>query len=410
MLYDQALLVRAYLHGHLVTGEPRWRRVVEETVGYVLRDLRQDGGGFSSAEDADSEGEEGRFYVWGLDEIQAICGGDTPAVAGWFGVTASGNFEGANILHAVTRDAPRPAEVERALPKLFAARAQRVRPGLDDKVLLEWNALFLRALAEAAAALGRDDWMDAARTNASFLLDELRRRDGRFLRSWQAGEARHLAYAQDHAALLEALCTLAEVDDVVWLDAARGVAEQLIQRFVDDEAGGFFTTGDDAPDLVVRPKDLFDGATPSANSLAADGLLRLATLTGDRRYGDAAGGVLSLLAEPLRRQPSAFPSLLEAVERVVLPSLEVAVVGTPGDEDYERLRHEVLGHLLPGSVTAFAPPDVGADRTPLLADRALVDGAPAAYVCEGYVCRRPVTTEGELSGELDAALARAGAA
>jgi len=410
MLYDQALLVRAYLHGHLVTGEPRWRRVVEETVGYVLRDLRQDGGGFSSAEDADSEGEEGRFYVWGLDEIQAICGGDTPAVAGWFGVTASGNFEGANILHAVTRDAPRPAEVERALPKLFAARAQRVRPGLDDKVLLEWNALFLRALAEAAAALGRDDWMDAARTNASFLLDELRRPDGRFLRSWQAGEARHLAYAQDHAALLEALCTLAEVDDVVWLDAARGVAEQLIQRFVDDEAGGFFTTGDDAPDLVVRPKDLFDGATPSANSLAADGLLRLATLTGDRRYGDAAGGVLSLLAEPLRRQPSAFPSLLEAVERVVLPSLEVAVVGTPGDEDYERLRHEVLGHLLPGSVTAFAPPDVGADRTPLLADRALVDGAPAAYVCEGYVCRRPVTTEGELSGELDAALARAGAA
>ncbi|MGZ8763339.1 MAG: thioredoxin domain-containing protein, partial [Acidimicrobiia bacterium] len=237
MLYDQALLLRVYLHAYLVTGgdeQPgfaRYRRVVEEIVGYVLRDLCHDGGGFYSAEDADSEGVEGKFYAWSLAELTEVCGDDAAAVVDWFGVTPAGNFRDphtgftGNVLQAVDRTADRPEGVTRALSRLFERRAGRMRPGLDDKVLLGWNALFLRALAEAAAALGRDDWMDAARTNARFLLANLRRDDGRLLRSWQAdGGARHLAYAEDYAALLNALCELAEVDDVAWVADARAVA------------------------------------------------------------------------------------------------------------------------------------------------------------------------------------------
>ncbi|HEX4777322.1 MAG TPA: thioredoxin domain-containing protein, partial [Acidimicrobiia bacterium] len=260
MLYDQALLTRAYLHAFLVTGRPRYRRVVEETIEYVMRDLRHADGGFFSAEDADSEGAEGRFYVWSLDEIERVCGADASEVVRYYGVTARGNFEGENIVHVVDPGEDRPAAVSRARDALFQVRERRVRPGLDDKVLLGWNALFLRSLTEAASALERDDWLDAARTNATFLLRELRRDDGRFLRSWQAtaeirdgwgatGRARHLAYAEDYAALLGALVTLAERDEIGWLEPAFEVAHALLGLFLDHDAGGFFTTGGDAEAL-----------------------------------------------------------------------------------------------------------------------------------------------------------------
>jgi len=410
MLYDQALLTSAYLHAHLVTGEPRYRRVVEETIGYVLRDLRHEHGGFFSAEDADSEGVEGKFYLWSLDEIARVCGEDASEVVRYFGATEGGNFEDphtgyrGNILHVVDRSEDPPETVRRALPKLFTAREQRVRPGLDDKVLLAWNALFLRSLAEAAAALERADWMDAARRNARFLLTELRRDDGRLLRSWQAGRANHLAYAEDYAALLEALVTLAEVDDVAWLADARGVADELQRLFHDDEGGGFFTTGTDAESLIVRPKEYQDNATPAENSLASNGLLRLAALTGVGRYEVPAEEVLRLLGAVLAEHASAFAYLLGALERLVTPPLEVAVIGDT-DDGADALRREVHGRLLPAAVTVGAAPGVGADITPLLTDRALVDGKPTAYVCEHFACRRPVTSPEELRSELDAALA-----
>jgi uncharacterized protein YyaL (SSP411 family) len=410
MLYDQALLTSAYLHAHLVTGEPRYRRVVEETIGYVLRDLRHEHGGFFSAEDADSEGVEGKFYLWSLDEIARVCGEDASEVVRYFGATEGGNFEDphtgyrGNILHVVDRSEDPPETVRRALPKLFTAREQRVRPGLDDKVLLAWNALFLRSLAEAAAALERADWMDAARRNARFLLTELRRDDGRLLRSWQAGRANHLAYAEDYAALLEALVTLAEVDDVAWLADARGVADELQRLFHDDEGGGFFTTGTDAESLIVRPKEYQDNATPAENSLASNGLLRLAALTGVGRYEVPAEEVLRLLGAVLAEHASAFAYLLGALERLVTPPLEVAVIGDT-DDGADELRREVHGRLLPAAVTVGAAPGVGADITPLLTDRALVDGKPTAYVCEHFACRRPVTSPEELRSELDAALA-----
>src|SRR5215470_17679115 len=292
MLYDQALLLRAYVHGWMITGEPRYQRVAEEIVTYVLRDLRHPDGGFFSAEDADSEGVEGKFYCWSIDELRAVCGDDADAVVAYFGATEGGNFEDphtgfrGNILHVVHRDEPRPDAVVRALPRLLAARAERVRPGLDDKVLLAWNAWFLDALAEAAFVFERDDWRDAARVNARFLLASMRRDDGRLLRSWQDGRANLLAYAEDHAALLEALLTMAEIDDIAWLDDARAVATELVRLFADDERGGFFTTGSDAEALIVRPKSLEDNATPSENSLAAHALLRLAAITGDDALRD----------------------------------------------------------------------------------------------------------------------------
>jgi uncharacterized protein YyaL (SSP411 family) len=409
MLYDQALLTSAYLHAHLVTGEPRYRRVVEETIGYVLRDLRHEQGGFFSAEDADSEGVEGKFYLWSLEEIEGICGEDAPEVVRYFGVTEGGNFEDphtgyrGNILHVVDRTEDPPKAVQRAVPKLFAAREQRVRPGLDDKVLLAWNALFLRSLAEAAAAFERDDWMDAARRNARFLLTDLRRGDGRLLRSWQDGRANHLAYAEDYAALLEALVTLAEVDDVSWLEDARWVADELLRLFHDDEGGGFFTTGVDAESLIVRPKEYQDNASPAENSLASTGLLRLAALTGVGRYEVPAEEVLRLLGSVLAEHASAFAYLLGALERLVTPPLEVAVIGDGDGADV--LRREVYRRLLPAAVTVSAAPGAGADVTPLLADRALVDGKPTAYVCEHFACRQPVTTPEDLRAQLDAALA-----
>ena len=407
MLYDQALLVRAYLHGWLVTGIDRYRRVVEETITYVLRDLRHADGGFFSAEDADSEGVEGRFYVWSLEELEALSGDELPELVRHFGVTARGNFEDphtgfrGNILHAVGPTDDIPDAVARVLPKLFAAREQRVRPGLDDKVLLGWNALFLRSLTEAADALGRDDWMDAARTNAQFLLRELRRDDGRLLRSWQDGRANLLAYAEDYAALLEALLTLAELDDVRWLAEARAVADGLVALFADEERGGFYTTGADAEALIVRPKDAQDNATPSENSLAADGLLRLAALTGDADAAARAERWVATLAPVVGEYPTAFAFLLEAVGRLVRPPLEVAVVGEADDPAREALVDVLRRRLLPSSVRVTAAPGTGAELTPLLAERAERDGRATAYVCQRFACQLPVTDADALRDQLD---------
>ncbi len=418
MLYDNALLTRAYLHGYLVTGEERYRRVVEETIAYVLRDLRHPGGGFFSAEDADSEGTEGKFYLWSREEIEEVCGDDAGEVLRYYGVTAGGNFVDphtqyrGNILHVVDRAEARSPALERARLRLFERRATRVRPGLDDKILLSWNALFLAALAEAAAALDRDDWFDAARANARFLLEDLRRDDGRLLRSWQAdaddrphtGRARHLAYAEDYAALLEALLTLAEVDDVTWLDDARAVADDLLARFA-DPAGGFFTTGDDAEQLIVRQKDLFDDATPSANSLAANGLLRLATLTGDRRYEEAAVLSLRAVGPVAATHPTSFAYLLTALERFLFAPIEIAIVGDRDAAATNALRRVVFGRLVPASVTLTAPAGADGARSPLLEGRVERDGAATAYVCERFACRRPVTAPADLDAEIDAALA-----
>jgi uncharacterized protein len=391
MLYDQALLARVYLHAWLQLGEERWRQVLDETITYVLRDLRQPEGGISSAEDADSEGEEGRFYVWRIEDIEAVLGPElAPAAIEWYGVTKAGNFEGSNILHRPVRgDLIRPPEIEQARQKLFDAREQRVRPGLDDKVLTEWNALMLDSLAQAAAATQRREWLDAAIENGEFLISRLRRADGRWLRSWQRdGGARHLAYAADYAALVQAFVSLAEATGQSrWIAEAVTTADAMLDLFWDPEEGGVFTTGIDGEELVTRPKDLLDNATPSANSLAALGLLRLAALTGDRRYQHHAEQILVLVGSLATTHPLAFPELLSAVDLHRSGATEIAVVGDRPD-----LVAAVTARYLPNAVLAWGEPY----ESPLWESR----NVGFAYVCRDYACLAPVDTVEALVAQL----------
>ena len=394
MLYDQALLSRVYLHAWQVTGLRRYRQVLDETIGYVLRDLRHPDGGLYSAEDADSEGVEGLFYVWTPDQVTAALGGDTDLadeVMAFFGVSPAGNFEGRTILNRLARagDLDRPPRIDDARARLLAARSERVRPGLDDKVLTEWNGLMLAVLAEAAAAAGRDDWRDAAVTTGEFLVRELRRDDGRWLRSWQAdGGARHLAYAADHAALVDAFTRLYEATgEARWIAEARSTADAMVELFWDGERGGLFTTGADAERLVTRNKDLMDNATPSANSLAAVGLLRLAALTGEDAYRDRAEDILRLAGPLATRHPTAFGHLLAAVDIERSGLDEVVVAGDRPD-----LVAEVQRRYLPNAVLAWG------ERFPSPLWEGREDGR--AYVCRNYACRLPAADAATLGAQL----------
>ncbi|HEX6786497.1 MAG TPA: AGE family epimerase/isomerase, partial [Acidimicrobiales bacterium] len=308
----------------------------------------------------------------------------------WYGVTAAGNFEGRTILTRPVRgDLERPPEIERARALLFAARADRVRPGLDDKVLTEWNALMLAALAEAGAALGRPDWLDAARANADLLLTRLRRPDGRWQRSWQAdGGARHDALAGDHAALVEAFVALAQATgEARWIDEARAVADTMLDHFWDVDNGGLFTTADDAEALIVRQKDLLDNATPAANSMAATGLLRLAALTGEQRYRHQSEQILQLVGGVVGGAPTAFGRLLAAVDMLRAGVTEIAVVGDRPD-----LLAEVRSRYLPNAVLTWGEPY----DSPLWQDRR----AGFAYVCRDYACQVPADSAEVLAGQL----------
>ncbi|MEA2902221.1 MAG: uncharacterized protein QOH36_2108 [Actinomycetota bacterium] len=396
MLYDQALLVRAYLHAWQVTGEDRFLQVLAETIDYVRRDLRHPDGGFYSSEDADSEGHEGTFYVWTVEELRTLLGDDVDAAIEWWGVSRPGNFEGKNILHRPVRgDLRRPEAIERARRILFDAREQRVRPGLDDKVLAEWNGLFLSALAEAAAATGRKDWLADARTNAEFLLHKLQRsEDGRWLRSWQGGRpGRHLALAADYAALVDGFTRLAEATgEAQWVAWARDTADRMIRLFWDDEAGGLFTTGADAEQLITRSKDLVDNAVPSANGTAAIALLRLAALTGADEYGERGEAILRLLAPLAEQHPSALTRTVAAMDLASQPITEIAIVGDRPD-----LVQAVHRRYLPNAVLAWGDPY----PSPLFEARtAGPDDGGLAYVCENYACQAPVATVEELLAQL----------
>jgi uncharacterized protein YyaL (SSP411 family) len=393
MLYDQALLIPVYLHAWQVTGEARFRQVVDETGAYVLRDLRQAEGGFSSAEDADSPGpdghnEEGRFSTWTVEEIRAA-GAD--GAIDWFGVTPGGNFEGRSILFRPVRgDLIRPPDVEAARQRLFTEREQRPRPLLDDKVLTEWNALTIAALAEAGAATENPSWLDAAEMAGEFLLRELRGGDGRWRRSWQrdAGGARHDALAADYAALVHAFLALAAATGHArWMSEARVTANALLDYFWDPVNGGLFTTAEDGETLVARQKDLLDSATPSANSLAALALLRLAALTGDSRYANHADQIMRLVGGLLANASSAFGHLLAAVDLRRAGATEIVVTGERPD-----LVGVVHRRYLPTAVLAWGEPF----------DSPLWDGRPAgrAFVCRNYACEAPTDTPSVLAKQL----------
>jgi uncharacterized protein len=395
MLYDNALLARAYLHGWQVGGDAILRRTAEETLDWVLREMTGPEGGFYSALDADSEGVEGKFYVWTVDELHDVLKADADVALAWFGATKRGNFESANILESRGPE-PEPAVRDRIRAALLAAREQRVRPGLDDKRLTAWNALMISALAEAGAVLERPDYVDAARDAARFVLEELRDGNGRLLRTYNAGEAKLNAYLEDHAFLLEALLTLYESTfEPRWFHAARELADTLVERFADSEHGGFFQTSSDHEQLVARRKEVDDAPIPSGQSSAAFGLLRLAALTGDARYEEHGASVLRLFADLLRRSPLAFGHLLQALDFQLAPTREVALVGP----DTTELERAVRAAFRPHVVLAGGDGDDAAG-VPLLEGRTTLDGRAAAYVCERFTCRRPVSEPAELQALL----------
>jgi uncharacterized protein YyaL (SSP411 family) len=396
MLYDQAGLLRVYLHGWQVTGNPDYLAVVEGIVGYVTRDLTAPEGGVFSAEDADSEGVEGKFYLWTPEQVAEATGTDSgagsvaDAVTAWYAIDREGNFEGATILRRpVGAPLGGPQPVEDGRSRLLAARSLRIRPGLDDKVLTEWNAMYASALAEAAGATGTSAWATAAVAVGEFLCAHLVDADGRWLRSWQrGGGARHLAYAADHAWLIDCFTRLGELTgEAVWLERATGAADALIGRFADDAGGGFFTTAADAEQLIVRTKDIFDGATPSANAVAALALVRLGALTGNPTYTAHARRVVDLIGELLVRHPTAFAHTVLTADLLARGSTEVVITGERLD-----LLAEVRRHWLPDAVVAWGEPT----DSPLWADRE----ADRAYVCHGYACRKPSDDTAALAGQL----------
>ena len=391
MLYDNALLARVYLDAYRVTGRSLYRRVVEETLDFAARELSDSNGGFYATLDADSEGVEGKFYVWRRAEFDEIAGNDADLLARYFDVTEDGNFEGENIIHiAHAPEIFAPSEnvtveelgtlAARTLPALFERRKTRIRPARDEKILTDWNGLMLRATANAAAYLGRRDYRTLAEANAEFLLDTMW--DGnQLLHSYKDGRARFNGYVDDYANFADGLTALYELTfDPRWLEAAIQIVERMISEFWDQENGGFFFTGNSHESLVARTKEYFDNATPSGNSVAADVLSRLGTLLDRADYRDKAERICTGVADYLMRYPTGFGRLLSAADYLIGPSQEIAVVGSA-----EPFLDAIRGQYLPRTVIAAGEPDsIG-----VLSGRTAIDQQPTAYLCENYVCKQP---------------------
>ena len=423
MLYDNALLARLYLHAFQTTGKLLYRRITEETLDYVLREMTDSGGGFYSAQDADSEGEEGKFFVWTPEEIMDVLGEEDGRVfSGYFGVTPNGNFEGKNILN-VPRDPeafaaeheldqePLDSIVARGRTKLLDVREQRVHPLLDDKVLASWNGLMLRSFAEAGAVLGRADYLEAAVKNAEFLTTVMYPQ-GRLLRTYRNGEAKLLGYLEDYSCVADGLIALYEATlDLRWLENAVAMADSMIELFWDEATGGFYDTGSDHEALVIRPRDVFDNAQPCGGSVASDILLKLAVFTGNDDYAAKAAVPLRSLHEHMARSPGGTGHWLSALDFYISAVKEVAVVGPSENAATSELLDTVRRQFLPNKVLMGYDPSslestgragLNLGGYPLLEGRGMVNGQPTAYVCQNYVCQLPVTEPGPLLAQLKA--------
>jgi hypothetical protein len=403
MLYDNAQLLRTLLHAWQITGRPLYRRVTEETIDYVLREMTAPDGGFYSTQDADSEGEEGKFFVWTPAEIEELLDPQTAGVfETYYGVSDRGNFEGQNILY-VSRSEEQVAErfglepgtvaQMRADAKgtLFARRQKRVAPARDEKILTEWNGLMIHALAECGVVLERHDALDAARSAANFILTEMSQQDGKLLRSYKDGRARLNAYLEDYASFIRALIALYEADfDLRWLAEASRLTKLMFDQFHDAERGGFYQTGVDHEQLVVRRKDYIDNAIPSGNSLAAESLIRLASLLGNVEYRKEAASIVLTVQELMGRQPAGFGRMLMNQDALLARSTEIAIVGNPDLAETQALLRTARKRYHPHAVLALKNPGEE-NPLPVFEGRTLVDGRPAAYVCENYTCSLPVT-------------------
>ncbi len=419
MLYDNAQLVRAYLMGYQATGSAFFRQVAEQTLEYVVRDMTDPSGGFYSTEDADSEGQEGAFYVWTPAELVSLLGEDDARLfAGYYDVTTGGNFNsepGKSILHvtATVAEVARrlgvteerlAAALDRGRATLFRARAERVRPHRDEKIVTAWNGLMLRAVAEAARILDRADLLAVATRNADFLMATMQTGYGRLLRTWKPGHKAKLnGYLEDYANVADGLVAVYEATfQRRWLDRATEIADTMIALFADD-AGGFYDTSADHEALIARPKDVFDNATPSGNAVAADVLLRLAILVDRPDFRRQAEAAVAPLAGAMARYPLGFARALSVVDFLLGEPAEIAIIGDPAAADTGALVRTVFAPFVPNKVVAGAAPgdSRGVAGLPLLEERPARDGRATAYVCRGYTCQAPATTPEELLAQLD---------
>jgi uncharacterized protein YyaL (SSP411 family) len=419
MLYDNALLTTCFLEAFQATGDLLYREIVEETLEWVRREMTSPEGPFYSTLDADSEGKEGKFYVWKADEIDRLLGSDADLFKEVYGVEVEGNWEespepGGNILHRAKTFAQsarllgvdetalqkRLAECRR---KLFALREGRVRPGRDDKMLTAWNGLMIAALARAAWTLDRPEYADRAAGAADFILSKMRTADGRLLRTFSSGSAPKLnAYLEDYAYLLDGLIELYEATfDPKWIRSANELATQLVDQFWDADEGGFFYTGRDHETLIARTKDAHDNATPSGNAVAATALLRLVKLSGDAELGQKAVTTLRVHAGLMAEHPTAMGQMLIAADLFLGPVQEVAVVGHPGSEETRAVLRAARRPFEPSRVVAFKPAgdDSAADAVPLLVGKA-AQGGVTTYLCRDFVCRAPLVGPAAAEAEL----------
>ena len=416
MLYDNAQLARVYIQGWQATGDHQMLVVADETIAFMLREMRHAEGGFYSSYEADSEGEEGKFYMWSIEEINATI--EDPKLAelliAAYGATEAGNFEGSNIFYRASKPEALAEQlsmdvetVEKRLAEarelLLQARRQRIHPGLDDKVLTAWNGLAMIALAEAARATQNEEYLVAAQTQANFLLDNLLV-DGKLLRSWRDGKAQYTAYLEDHAALGLGLLALYQSDfNPRWYREAVRQADELLEAFADPE-GGFFDTRHDHEQLIARPKSIQDSPTPSGNSLAAMLLLTLGAYEGTARFIEPAESALRAMALTASQHPSAFAGWLNAMDFAIGPQLQLAIAGSPSDARFGELLSRFNSEYIPNLIVAGGEP--GADDQPtLMAERSMRDDRPTAYLCQGFTCQLPTSDIEELSRQMDAVLA-----
>ncbi|MDR0788347.1 MAG: thioredoxin domain-containing protein [Gemmatimonadota bacterium] len=421
MLYDNVLLARAYTRAAQVTSNPEFGRTARSTLEYLLREMHHRNGGFFSSQDADSEGSEGRFYVWASEEINSLLDPGTAAlVRDYWNITPTGNWEGTNILNTSPGDAREAVaaaaeargltlsiaeeKLDTARRILYEARSRRVHPGRDEKILTGWNALALHAFAEAGRVFRRDDFTRAAESNARFLLSELWI-DGVLHRAWRDGVARIPAFLEDYAMLVDALVELYRTTfNPRWIREARLLADTMINRFWSADEDLFFDTSATADPLIVRPRDPYDNATPSGSSAAAHALTRLGRLTGVERYDQIAGRVTMRMAETASRFPRGFAHLLATLSTRLAPPTEVALIGDPADQGTRDLLDVINSRFLPDTVVALGNPAARPEEEvelPLLTGRTTRGNRPAAYVCLNFSCSAPVTTPYDLRRELD---------
>jgi uncharacterized protein YyaL (SSP411 family) len=416
MLYDNALLARIYLCAYQQTKNPTYRRVAEEVFEYNLRDMTDPTGAFYSSEDADSEGEEGKFYVWTRAEVISILGAEDGAIfCEFFNVTESGNFEhGNSILNTplsleefAEKKGANPEELRRTISaarqRLFDVREARVRPGRDDKSLTAWNGLMLTAFAEAANILGRDDYREIAVRNAEFILEHLTK-DGRLLRTYKSGQSKLNGYLEDYAYVIEGMLALYEATfELRFFNHARELADMMIAQFWDEADGGFYFTSTDHEELLTRTKDYFDNATPSGNSVAALALQKLFHLTQEQEYQRTALAVLRTVRQAVAKYPSGFGYALCALDFYLSEPKEIAIVGETDSHEVRLFIEEIYSRYLPNKVIAARAPqdEQSAEAIKLLAGRPMVEGKSTAYVCRDYTCLAPATTIEELVARLD---------